>query len=264
VSKQYPAAGYRWVVATNVLELDSPTFWHSHFIESRTAGDTEEATLGTRVVREYAGHIIVIDSFPVLNEESSQWHFYGWVLSGEANPVFDYNQIALNIEVLTASEPPALYKIYDLNRTTLPVALIEKGFSDEEEENDYAFLVLIEGHSRATLLKSLCGELEKTQPGFSIERVREDSDSLDLFGSSANGSWTLSTKVSRVKGTYETRFKLWRENASSQQTSTRNNPSIVSEEEQYFVGDSSQGALLKICVKHLVESVQLYGEMPID
>lgn len=258
-----PHSGYRWVVATNVLELDSPSLWHSHFIDGSPSDDKAEPTLGTRVVREYAGRIIVVDSFPVLDVESPQWHFYGWVLPSSEEIVLEYSQISLTVEVLTATEEPVLYKIYDLDRTTLPTTLIEKGFSDEEEESDYAFLVLIEGHSRATLLKHMCKDIEEFSTGLFVERIREDSESLDIFGSFSFGSWSISTKLSRVRGTYETQFKLWREGRISSNYD-RNNPTITSEEEQYFEGTSSRGELLYISTEHLRDSIQAYMNMPIE
>lgn len=255
---QKPTLGYKWVVASNVLDLDSPQFWHSRFIGSSEFESGGADTLGTRIVREYAGRIIVVDSFPIINSESSQWHFYGWVLPPQNESVIDYNSVQLSVEVLTSSEPAILHKVYDLDRTALPKSLIEEGFSDSSEENDYAFLVLIEGHSRATLLKELCRSLESEVPGFDIERIREDNESLTIFGKISDGEWNLSTQVHRVKGTYETTFKLWRKRAEVK-SDGRNNPSIVSEEEQYYSGEASRTDMLKISLNHLYDSLQSYA-----
>lgn len=249
-----PDLGYKWVVASNVLDLDSPQFWHSHFIEGYHFEDDEETTLGTRIVREYAGRVVIVDSFPVLHTDSPQWHFYGWVLPAHNGTPQGYNEIQLAVEVLVNSEPHILYKVYDLDRLTIPKALIEEGFSDRDE-NEYAFLVLVEGHSRATLLKHLCSQLTADISGFNVERIREDNESLSIFGSSSSGNWNLVTRIHRLKGTYETTFKLWRTGVNK---IDRNNPSIMSEEEQYYSGESSKKEMLALSIEHLAESLKNY------
>ena len=252
-----PNPNYKWVVATNVLELDSPQFWHSHFISSKFAEQSYE-TMGTRIVREYLGRIIVVDSFPVVDSAQSQWHFYGWVLPDSDSKVIEYSDVQLNVEVLTASTEPTLYKIYDLDNVSLPKKLIEDGLTEEESAEDYAFMVLVEGHSRATLLKSLCDELFPPHVNLNVERIREDKESIVLFGEVSAGSWSITTSLNKIQGTYETNFVLWRKTANNF-AEGRNNPGIMSEETQFFHGSARRSDLLEIAVQNLKDSVQSYS-----
>jgi hypothetical protein len=248
---------YRWVLMSKVLDFNSPRLWHSHFIETANK-ESHQTSRGVKLIRELENLIVIIEAAPIVSDPD-YWNYRGWVLEMPSDKRSDdYSEIALQCEVKTASEPPVFTETYLIGSNGLPSEKIEKAFTDEATDQEYAFGILLESHSRATYLKYLLQGVESTVEGFRLEMVREDTKIITAFGEAYNGKWSLMITEDPINNVYDAEFTFWRSGSYSSNRIRENNPTIASEESQYFIGTLIKEPRIKHLANCLQESLSRY------
>lgn len=247
---------YRWVLMSKVLDFASPKLWHSHFVEIFHK-ESNQTYRGVKLIRELENLIVIIEAVPIPSEPE-YWNYKGWVLETTNKRFDDYSEIALQCEVKTASESPIFSATYLIGNSGLPSEKIETAFTDEASDEEYAFGLLLESHSRATYLKYLLEGLESTVEGFRLEMVREDTKIITAFGEAYKGKWSLMITEDPINNIYDTEFTFWRSGSYSSNRIRENNPTITSEESQYFIGTIIKEPRIQHLANCLKESLLKY------
>ena len=248
---------YRWVLLSKVLDFNSPKLWHTHFIEVLNK-ESNETSLGVKLIRELENLIIIIEAAPIPSDPD-YWNYKGWVLDLHSDKkADDYSEIALQCEVKTVSEPAIFAATYLVGSEGLPDERIETAFTDEANDQEYAFGLLLESHSRATYLKYLLEGIESTVQGFRLEMVREDIKIITAFGEAYKGKWSLMLTEDPINNIYDAEFTFWRRGSYSSNRVRENNPMIASEESQYFIGTVIKEPKIKHLANCLKESLLRY------
>lgn len=226
---------YRWVLIPKVLEFAAPEFWHSILI--RDPKNPEKVTV--RLVKELEKNIFLIEASSD-GSDPALWTFRGWTLKNvlHTDTHMEYQNIALECEVIIASKQPLLTSVHRLPSPISEESIDPINFlTDDALDAEYTLGLLLEAHSRATYLKDLMSNLVSDVPDFKIDTVREDLRNITVFGSAFGGQWSLLLEEDPIKNLYDAEFTFWRKASSGVRASFReNNPMIVAEENQYFSG----------------------------
>ena len=248
---------YRWVLIPKVLEFSSPEFWHRSL--SRNSEKAEQIVI--RIVREIENHIVLLEA-SCKEPDLTIWHFKGWILKNIAKSDFylRYEDIALECEVTIASMSPLLSARHILPsslsaETSDPINFLTDGALEAE----YALGLLLEGHGRATYLKYLTRDIYESIPDFKIDTIREDLRNITVFGNAYGGQWSLELEEDPVKNLYDVEFTFWRKAAGLRANFRENNPTILSEENQYFSGAVITEPRLAYLSKSIKDALSKYS-----
>lgn len=232
------SSGYRWVIIPKVLDFAAPELWHAHWLDN----DTTQGGALLRIVKEIENFLIIIEAHTLI-DNPKEWKLSGWAMpsSDKYHSGIEYAALALECEVLISSEPPLLSAIYPIEGEIAREGDPREMFSENAPEAEYAFGVILESHSRGTYLRYLLLDLEKNIPNFRVNMVREDLHTITGFGDAYGGQWSLELQEHMAQNIYEAEFTFWRRTQGIRKAPLRdNNPTVVSEETQYFSGEIIQ------------------------